>query len=297
MGCRKYQKSLIDYVNGTLDAQTRERVEAHLESCAECAAVAAKLELSSKALVSLSRPSLSEQASRRMLNAINSGKVAVPRSSFFNSPRPALAAGALALVALIAVFVVIGIGNNRQSQKTATNQGMKFLANDSGSTPVNFESGTQQATSPPSNNMLASISPIVKTSQNDYNKDTLKNTFETLPERKQFATQYTMADAVRLSGNYSQECCQQFASLGEDPALLESIINSVMVSEPVEIPYYVEKAKYTGRPVVIVAFVAPRKGGTSMNLIRNDVWVWDPVQFTSNPNNSLVYMFQENYGP
>jgi hypothetical protein len=233
-----------------------------------------------------------------MLNAINSGKVAVPRSSFFNSPRPALAAGALALVALIAVFVVIGIGNNnRQSQKTATNQGMKFLANDSGSTPVNFESGTQQATSPPSNNMLASISPIVKTSQNDYNKDTLKNTFETLPERKQFATQYTMADAVRLSGNYSQECCQQFASLGEDPALLESIINSVMVSEPVEIPYYVEKAKYTGRPVVIVAFVAPRKGGTSMNLIRNDVWVWDPVQFTSNPNNSLVYMFQENYGP
>jgi hypothetical protein len=297
MGCRKYQKSLIDYVNGTLDAQTRERVEAHLESCAECAAVAAKLELSSKALVSLSRPSLSEQASRRMLNAINSGKVAVPRSSFFNSPRPALAAGALALVALIAVFVVIGIGNNRQSQKTATNQGMKFPANDNGSTPVNFESGTQQATSPPSNNMLASISPIVKTSQNDYNKDTLKNTFETLPERKQFATQYTMADAVRLSGNYSQECCQQFASLGEDPALLESIINSVMVSEPVEIPYYVEKAKYTGRPVVIVAFVAPRKGGTSMNLIRNDVWVWDPVQFTSNPNNSLVYMFQENYGP
>ena len=47
MGCRKYQKSLIDYVNGTLDAQTRERGEAHLESCAECAAVAAKLELSS----------------------------------------------------------------------------------------------------------------------------------------------------------------------------------------------------------------------------------------------------------
>jgi Putative zinc-finger len=299
MGCKKYQKSLIDYVNGTLDAQTRERVEAHLESCAECAAVAARLELSSKALVSLTRPSLSEQASSRMLSAIHSGKVPVPRSSFFHSPRPAMAAGALALVALIAVFVVIGIGNNnRQSQKTASNLGMKFQANDGGSIPVSLESGTQLATSPPSaTGMLASISPIVKTSQSDYNKDTLKNTFEALPERKKFATQYTMADAVRLSGNYSQQCCQRYASLGEDPALLESIINSVMVSEPVEIPYYVEKARYTGRTVVIIAFVAPRKGGTSMNLIRNDVWVWDPALFTSNPNNSLVYMFQENYEP
>jgi hypothetical protein len=299
MGCRKYQKSLDDYVNGTLDAGTRELLESHLESCTECAAVAAKLELSSVALSSLARPTLGEQASSRMLATIHSGKVVVPRGSLFNIPKPALAAGAFAIIALIAVFVVVGVMNNSDvTQKKSSEIGMRFPGNDGGSIPAAFESTAAKATSPQlATSMAASISPIVKKSQNDYDQNTLRNTFEGLPERKQFATQYTMADAVKFSGDYSKQCCEQFASLGEDPALLEAIINSVMVSEPVEIPYYVEKATYTGRPVVIIAFVAPRKGGNSMNLTRNDVWVWDPVQFTTNPNNSLVVMFQQTYEP
>jgi len=234
-----------------------------------------------------------------MLAAIHSGKVSVPRASWFHLPKPALAAGALAVVALIAVFVVVGIvNNNNTTQKRTSQLGMSFPANDGGSIPAAFESTAAKSNNPQlsTSGMLASISPIVKKSSNDYNRSTLKETFDGLPERKQFATQYTMADAVRLSGDYSKQCCNQFASLGEDPALLEAMINLVMVSEPVEIPYYVEKATYTGRPVVIIAFVAPRKGGASMNLIRNDVWVWDPVQFTSNPDGAFID-FQTTYEP
>jgi len=44
MRCAPIQDRLFEYVDGSLDAATRERVASHLESCTECAALATSLE-------------------------------------------------------------------------------------------------------------------------------------------------------------------------------------------------------------------------------------------------------------
>lgn len=43
MSCERNQDRLFEYVVGSLDANTRDRVASHLESCADCAALAASL--------------------------------------------------------------------------------------------------------------------------------------------------------------------------------------------------------------------------------------------------------------
>jgi len=44
MSCERIQDRLFEYVDGSLDAITHERVASHIESCADCAALAASLD-------------------------------------------------------------------------------------------------------------------------------------------------------------------------------------------------------------------------------------------------------------
>lgn len=44
MSCERTQDRLFEYVDGSLDANTRDRVASHLESCADCAVLAASLD-------------------------------------------------------------------------------------------------------------------------------------------------------------------------------------------------------------------------------------------------------------
>ena len=288
MGCRKTEKSLIDYIDGKLGAGARERVEEHLQSCPSCAAQLEKLELSGAALASLDRPALSEEASSRMLDAIRAGQAPVGRKSFFLSPGPAIAAGAIAVIAVVSVFVAIGLGTS--NKRKADNSTVTRSGQQEASIPA--LDGSQTLAQPSAGKMMATINPIVIATENDYDKDTLRAAFDALPERRQFADNFTMADSVRLSGNYSCQICEKFATLGEDENMLRSMISSITFSEPVLLPYYVEKAKFTGRQVWIVAFVGPRKSGGN-ELSRNEVWVMDPAKFASEPNASYVFFLEQ----
>jgi hypothetical protein len=59
MSCTPIQDRLFEYVDGSLDAATHERIASHIESCAECAALAASLEHTEAADEDLTRAVLS----------------------------------------------------------------------------------------------------------------------------------------------------------------------------------------------------------------------------------------------
>jgi len=55
MSCERIQDRLFEYVDGSLDAITHERVASHLESCADCAALVASLDRTEPADEDLTR--------------------------------------------------------------------------------------------------------------------------------------------------------------------------------------------------------------------------------------------------
>lgn len=59
MSCERTQDRLFEYVDGSLDANTRDRVASHLESCADCTALAASLDRAEPADEDLTRAVLS----------------------------------------------------------------------------------------------------------------------------------------------------------------------------------------------------------------------------------------------
>lgn len=62
MSCAPIQDRLFEYLDGSLDAATRERVASHIESCAECAALAASLKRADTPDEDLTRAVLSRTA-------------------------------------------------------------------------------------------------------------------------------------------------------------------------------------------------------------------------------------------
>ena len=70
MRCRKVRKSLLEYERGTLSEKQGREVEAHLEGCPDCAALAVKLEFSREALSPLEPVAIPEDASGRILASL-----------------------------------------------------------------------------------------------------------------------------------------------------------------------------------------------------------------------------------
>jgi len=134
--------------------------------------------------------------------------------------------------------------------------------------------------------------PVVTASSTDYTEDSLRRMFEELEVKESYGKSYTMANAISLSPSFVDRAASQFEQLGQDPALLESMISYITLGEPSLLTCYVEKALFHGIDVTIIGFCAPPRRGESTWLTRAEAWVMDPVKFTVDPNTSLIHFLE-----
>jgi len=298
MSCRRIRRSLIEYPESDLPEKKREAVLAHLAECADCAALAEKLELSHRALSSLEAASIPEEASGRVLESIRetSRREKTPAVGFFHSPRNLAVAGAVTAV-VVAVVLVVGIrlGSNMEKEGGVTTSSLPRAEKSLGyswpdSLPEAEVAGEQDASKMA---VVATPTPVVEVTSNDYNADSLRKAFETLPVNKAFAASFTMTDAINMSGKYIRDAADEFVKLGQDGAVLEAMFSYITAGEPALLPCYVEKARFQGRDVWILGLSAPPRSGKSTNLTRTEVWVMDPVKFQANPDSGVVFFLEQ----
>ena len=172
MSCRRFRKSLIEYVDGELPDARAEEVRKHVEGCETCKAAVEKLEFSSSALASLDPVGMPEASAGRIAAALRtSADSARPafhsvssRLGFFTTYRGLASAGVVAALIIAVAIVVVafsGTGNVPKSQLAT------------GTVPINGTSPAAGFTTSPGQTKsengiipgaVASIMPVVKAS-------------------------------------------------------------------------------------------------------------------------------------
>jgi hypothetical protein len=296
VSCRKVRKTLAGYVDGDLDGKRESEIREHLEGCPGCRLLAEKLETSAAALSSLRPVEISDAASARILDAIQSSRSPrkTPLPGWMRSPG-ALAAGACAVLILISV-VVIGVlvvdpGNDTGGPAPAVTE-KKDAVPDESDLAVSPAGEEQPARSDTGEFHGPMPTPVVKATSTDYTEDSLRRMFDELEVKDSYGQRYTMANAISLSSSFVDRAVGQFEQLGHDPALLESMISYITLGEPSLLTCYVERALFHGVDVTIIGFCAPPRRGESTWLTRAEAWVMDPVKFTVDPNTSLIHFLE-----
>jgi len=301
MSCRRFRKSLIEYVDGELSGERKDAVREHVDSCETCKAAVEKLEFSASALSSLDAVKMPEPSAQRIAAVLRtSADSARPalhsvtgRLGFFTSVRGLATTGvAAALIIGLAILVITFGGSGQVGQKGLATGSMPG----STTTPATAFSTSpgQQKTNPdlvPDG--IATIMPAVKVTNTNYDDTALRNTFENLDIKKQIAANYTMAHAINYCDLYKRKMADMMVDAGQDGAMLEAMITYIESSEPVLLPYYAESANYTGVHVYIIGFAGPRRTAKSEKLTRTEVWVMNPAKFEASPDSSIVYFLEQ----
>lgn len=303
MNCRRCRKSLIDFVDNRLDEPLASRVSEHLASCEECSAAREKLAFSSLALASLETVEMPEAASRRVLENLTSAAVGRPGAARASTgtrlrtvftPRTLAAAGtAVAVIFALAIFAVVfrgGLGEREAGSPESTSPG--GLTEFSDTAPSDLAEEAQKLAVTP----MATILPVAKASQNNYNGDTLRDTFQNMDMCKQIASQYSMTHAATLGTNYRRKLADLMVEQGQDGAVLEAMIVYLTASEPVLLPFYAESAQFQNEGVYVIGMAGPRRTGTGSKLSRTEVWVLNPSEFAASPDSSIVYFLEIKLG-
>ena len=290
MRCRKVRKSLLEYEEGTLCEKLGREIEAHLDGCPGCAALAAKLKLSRNALSSAEPVTIPEEASKRILASL---RTATPRhrpwTELLRSPR-AIGFGAAVTAVLIAVVVVVGLktGGGPQTENISTKT---TTSKDSG-----FYTPSQEGEKLEESAVLPAAGapmPLVKFTANDYTPDSLRLASDDLQVKKDFASAYTMSDAMNLAQVYARQAAEDFSNLGGDAPLLEAMFSYITKGEPALLPCYIERARFQGKDCTIILLACPPRSGGSVKLTRSETWVMDPVKFSQNPDSGVIFFLEQ----
>lgn len=128
MKCRKTRKLLGEYIDGSLDSESAEALEAHVSSCDRCTRELEALRAYREKLASLRDAKAPTGFLIGVKNSIEAAEKESPkREAFFSSPRikvPLELAGALAVV-LIAVVIFRNVSPQRERQLLPTTQQME----------------------------------------------------------------------------------------------------------------------------------------------------------------------------
>ncbi|MBN1289981.1 MAG: zf-HC2 domain-containing protein [Actinobacteria bacterium] len=310
MRCRGVRNRLTEYRDGGLSEEERLEVGRHIDSCPECTVLLRRLEKSSEALSRAQPAFLSESASERILhNLRHEFAVHEPAgglSRIFSSKRALATAGA-AVIILAAVVVAGGITFNAVSTRYRdSGQEIQTLESRTAADSAEGESAnilktdsenTTEVELPLSEEKAAARKPLpqVRITSADYTDVTFKDTVENLDLRKQIAGSYGMSDAVNLKKEFTSLLVDEFTKQNESGELLGNMIEYISTGQPALLPYYVEKAFFTGRQAIIICLAGPVRTGDSGKLSRTEIWVLDPGSFTSNPDGSLIHFMQYQY--
>lgn len=307
MDCKKARRLIKR--GKSMDPETSSKLRIHLEKCQSCRLIFERIEISNKALQALKPLQLPEEKKRDILDAIRKEKGKGRKAStvkWFQSPRNlAIAAGAVAC--LIAILVVVGLGvfqgkpgyqeiSIQKSEKEVPKAPVDGAVEEY-SESKDFISGL---------NAPQRLGPLVTFSDNNYDQSSLRETFENLVERKSVAKNFTCASAILLGFEYRQKIIEEYKKLeakeslsicsanapSDEASTLAKMLYYVTSGEPVQLPIYVERAKFNGESVIIIGLAGPRFGRKSSKLKRFDVWVLDPYKFEKNPDSSIVLMLQ-----
>jgi len=295
LSCRKVKKSLAGYVEGDLDEKRENEIREHLDGCPVCRDVFEKLQTSSAALSSLRPVELSDAASVRILRAVQTSGAPrkAPLPGWMRSPA-ALAAGACVALLILSVVVVgvlvVDFGKDAESPHlTVSEEKAATEESDLAAVPAEGEQSLRDGTTAFHG---PAPTPVVKATSTDYTEESLREMFDNLEVKETFGQRYTMGNAIGLGPSFVDKVTSQFEGLGQDPAVLESMISYVTVGEPTLLTCYVEKALFRGLDVTIIGFCAPPRSGTTTHLTRTEAWVMDPIKFVANPDTSLVHFLE-----
>lgn len=305
MSCRRVRKELIEYADGELEAAGRQVIQEHLETCEECREAFDKLALSRKALSSLETPSLSDAASRRILRAMRqqAPDAAGSKPGFLRS-RTAMGVAATAAMVVIAFAVVFGIYAGRRTAEDDATVSRNEVLEESAekgdmSVPATFAPETiserlqdGEDAAPGTEGIGSRPSPVVLASARDYDQNSLRQMCDGLEVRKEYANDYSLVDAINLNESFMDMIVDEAADSGLDAPMVEAMMTYVSVGEPSLLPCYVEKARFTGEPVLILGLSGPPRGGESLRLSRMEVWVLSPERFSADPSTSIVHWTQ-----
>lgn len=302
MSCRRFRNTLIDYADGRLDGAGSEKVANHIESCEKCARAFEMLTLSRSALNSVEAVPMPAQAGARVsrnLAAYARGdrkapRLAESRFGFLTTPRVLAATGTGVAILLSIVLVVVAFTGPPASDKNGSNKFASGVSSTpSGKAPGPGDSKSlDRLASEALPSAAAAILPVVKTSQTDYDENTLKTTFDNMEIKKQIADTCTMGHAISMGGIFRRKMADMMVDVGCDGAMLEAMITYLTNSEPVLLPYYAENAMFTGEAVFIIGLAGPRRMGQTTNLNRTEVWVMSPEKFPASPDSSVVFFLE-----
>jgi len=304
MSCRRFKNSLLDFADGTLPDERALKLRNHLETCEGCSRAVDQLAMSSSALSSLGTAAMPSDAAARVMSSLRAsaqrGDRIRPtfreRTELIFSPRGIATAGAIGLLLIAAI--VVGIVFSGGGTPTGTNKTViSSSANDMiPGGPLVMESSAKEnsgAAQPIVPQGIATILPVAKVSKANYDANTLKSTFDSMPLKKDIAERYSMTHAISLGDMFKQKMADIMMSCGGDGPMLEAMITYVTGSEPVLLPYYAEKCEYCGQAAFVIGLAGPRRTAKSMKLTRTEVWVMNPDKFASNPDASLIYFMEE----
>jgi len=302
MSCRRLRKSLVEYADGSLEGARAEKVEAHLESCAECRQAVEKLAFSRSALSGLQTFEMSDEASARVFGTLRSAargdEVPAPSESrlgFLWSPRTVAVAGTAVAVMLGLVIVVVTFtgGKTTRTGLNPTAGGPTTSPLSKTSSPATLNNSEQKTAADLIPKAAAAIMPVARVSQTNYDENSLKGTFDKMDLKKQIETSCTMTSAVSMRDLFCRKLADMMVDQGGDGAMVEAMIVYLTNTEPVLLPYYAEKAMYTGQPVLILGLAGPRRMSNDTKLTRTEVWVMNPAKFAASPDSSIVYFLEE----
>jgi anti-sigma factor RsiW len=74
MPCKELVETITDYLEDTMDAAERERLEAHLEKCPGCVAFVEQMRTSLRALVAAGVEQVGEERQKELLDVFRSWK-------------------------------------------------------------------------------------------------------------------------------------------------------------------------------------------------------------------------------
>lgn len=304
MSCRRFRKSLAEYADGTLSGGRADEVRAHVESCAECKASVEKMALARSALSSLTTVKMPEASAGRVLQTLRSSvqgaapavSAAPSRLGFLWSPRVLAGVGTAAAL-VIALLVVVMVYSGGGPTTTVTRNGFTYdqTSGEAPTTPAAATSTSpgEQKTQAVVPTGVASIMPVVKVSNDNYDDAKLRSTFDSMEVKKEIARRYSITHAITMGSLFRRKLADMMCENGQDGACLEAMIIYLTNTEPVLLPYYAEKAQYLGQGVFIIGFAGPRRTGNTGMLTRTEIWVMNPDKFTSSPDSSIVYFIEE----
>jgi len=295
MDCRRARKALMEYSEGGLSKAGRRDIGEHLEACDDCRALSDKLDLSAAALGGLQPVEMPEEASKRVLTAIKSGRVAAPSGGgFFSSPRTLAAAGAVTAV-LVALAIVVGIVTGgkpaRKEQVLRSSVPAQTASTQGAAEDAAGQKDLEGMTNAPAASLVL---PVARATSNNYDQDSIKSMAESCEVKDKFAERYSLSDAINLRVAFIQKLADEFVAVGGDGPMLEAMISYVQSSEPVLLPCYAEQALFSNEDVIIIGLSGPPRGGTSKMLTRTEFWAMNPARFVANPDTCLVWWGQSS---